>query len=150
MSEYLTETYGLVETENGGLSVRGRVDGLTALRQAVYLMLNIEQGRRRIFSDEYGVELAGLLGERREYVVPELERRLREALCRDERVLDVTDFVFDFHGSRVSVSFVIKSVYGELVYGDAGTKSDINNINKSDISAESNRFADGVEVVLSV
>lgn len=112
--EYLTETYGLEENENGVLSVRGRVDGPAALRQAVWLMLNIEKGMNPIFSADYGVELAGLLGERLEYVVPELERRLREALCSDERVLDVADLNFEFSGSRVQVGFVVKSVYGEF------------------------------------
>lgn len=115
--EYLTETYGLEENENGVLSVRGRVDGLAALRQAVWLMLNIEKGTSPIFSADYGVELAGLLGERLEYVVPELERRLREALCSDERVLDVADLTFEFSGSRVQVGFVVKSVYGEFADG---------------------------------
>lgn len=115
--EYLTETYGLTETESGVLCVRGRVDGLQALRQAVYLMLNIEKGRSEIFSADYGVELEGLLGQRREYVVPELERRLREALCHDERVLDVVDFAFEFSGPRVHVSFVVKSVYGDFADG---------------------------------
>lgn len=112
--KYLTETYGLEELENGMLRVRGRVDDLAALRQAVWLMLNIEQGQSRIFSYEYGVELAGLLGRRPEYVKPELERRLREALCRDDRVLDVTDFSFVINGSKVSAALVIKSVYGEI------------------------------------
>lgn len=112
--KYLTETYGLEELENGMLRVRGRVDGLAALRQAVWLMLNIEQGQSRIFSSGYGVELAGLLGKRPEYVKPELERRLREALCRDDRVLDVTDFSFVINGSKVSAALVIKSVYGEI------------------------------------
>ena len=110
--KYLTETYGLEELENGMLRVRGRVDDLAALRQAVWLMLNIEQGQSRIFSSEYGVELAGLLGRRPEYVKPELERRLREALCRDDRVLDVTDFSFVINGSKVSAALVIKSEIG--------------------------------------
>lgn len=113
LAEYATETYAL--RENGGeLVLSGRVDGLAALRQAVNLLLQIEQAEYAIFSSEYGVALADLLGQPMSYVIPEVERRLREALLRDERILAVEDFSFAANGRRLGVGLVIKSIYGEL------------------------------------
>ena len=113
LAEYATETYAL--RENGGEPVlSGRVDGLAALRQAVNLLLQIEQAEYAIFSSEYGVALADLLGQPMSYVIPEVERRLREALLRDERILAVEDFSFAANGRRLGVGLVIKSIYGEL------------------------------------
>ena len=48
------------------------------------------------------------------YVIPEAERRLREALLHDERILSVEDFAFKRQGGRLAISFVVKSIYGEL------------------------------------
>lgn len=113
LAEYKTETYAL--RENGGNTVlNGRVDGLEALRQAVNLLLQIEQAEYAIFSSGYGVALADLPGQPMSYVIPEVERRLREALLRDERILAVENFSFAANGRRLSVGFVIKSIYGEL------------------------------------
>lgn len=107
-------TYALSERSGRGCAVRGMTDGLEALRQAVFLLLQTEAGRWPVYSDKYGVELAGLFGRPSAYVIPEVERRLREALLHDERVCGVEDFHFVQQGSRLAVSFVVKSIYGEL------------------------------------
>lgn len=123
MSEYISETYKLaslgadspeVEAEAQNF-LRGRTDGLEALRQTVYLLLQTEQGAYEIYP-EFGVKLADLVGQPMAYVIPEVERRLREALLADERVLAVEDFHFcRTPGSgALAISFVIRSVYGEL------------------------------------
>lgn len=107
-------TYGLVAAEDGTYYVSGRIEGLAALRQAVRLLLNTERGAWKIFSDEYGIELYDLPGKKAEYIKPELARRLREALCCDERIVDVDDINIEVNGSGVHASFVVRSVYGDI------------------------------------
>lgn len=109
-----TQTYALTNLSGQGCFVRGRTDGLEALRQAVFLLLQTEAGRWPVYSDAYGVGLAELFGRPTAYVIPEAERRLREALLHDERILSVEDFAFKRQGGRLAISFVVKSIYGEL------------------------------------
>jgi hypothetical protein len=128
MADYLTQTYALSDVNsfdevNGSETdsvnsdaacIKGKVDGLEALRQAVFMLLQVERSAYEIFSDDYGVDLTELIGKSKAYVIPEIERLLREALLLDERILAVEDFVFQAESSSVSVSFVIKSIYGDL------------------------------------
>lgn len=107
-------TYALSELSGGSCTARTLTEGLEALRQAVFLRLQTEQGRWPVYSPEYGVDLAGLFGQPAAYVIPEAERRLREALLRDDRVLAVEDFRFRRQGSRLLIDFTVKSIYGEL------------------------------------
>ena len=109
-----TITYAMSNLSGRGCVLRGMTDGLEALRQAVFLLLQTEAGRWPVYSGDYGVELAGLFGRPSAYVIPEAERRLREALLRDERILAVEDFKFKQQGSRLACRFVVKSIYGEL------------------------------------
>ncbi len=122
---YYDTTYALArleEPESEGAEgepnfLRGRAQGLAALRQTVYLLLQSERGGYEIYP-AFGVRLRDLIGRPMAYVIPEAERRLREALLADERVLAVEDFKFDRgSGSVLSVSFTVKSIYGQLESG---------------------------------
>ncbi|MCI8787456.1 MAG: DUF2634 domain-containing protein [Eubacterium sp.] len=95
--------------------VRGIVDGKEAVRQAVYCILNTERYESLIYSWDYGVELEELFGEPVSYVLPELKRRITEALTQDERIADVRDFTFDIekHGV-VRAAFTVETVFGEI------------------------------------
>lgn len=95
--------------------VRGIVDGKEAVRQAVYCILNTERYESLIYSWDYGVELEELFGEPIGYVLPELKRRITEALTQDERIADVRDFTFDIekHGV-VRAAFTVETVFGEI------------------------------------
>ncbi len=113
MAEYLTETYALKENE-GELLVAGRRNGLAALCQAISLMLQVEEGAYPIFSADYGLATHDLLGKDRAYVIPEIERRVSEALLNDDRILAVEDFSFTAHGRRLSVKFLVRTIYGDI------------------------------------
>ena len=71
-----TKTYAMSNLSGRGCVVRGMTDGLEALRQAVFLLLQTEAGRWPVYSGDYGVELAGFFGRPSAYVIPEAERRL--------------------------------------------------------------------------
>lgn len=88
--------------------------GLDAVKQAVYKLLNTERYEYIIYDMNYGVELKELFGKQIYYVVPELERRISEAVMCDDRVKAVTNFEIDYEGTSVRVSFVVESVFGEF------------------------------------
>lgn len=97
-----------------GKQVSGYVDELEAYKQAVYKILNTERYEHIIYSWNYGVELKELFGQHIAYVVPELERRIREALMQDDRTVSVSDFQFDTSKfGEVAVKFKATSIYGE-------------------------------------
>lgn len=104
-------TYAL-DIENG--RVRGKTDGLDALKQAVYLILSTERYENLIYSYNYGVELDNLIGQPREYALPEVERRIAEALKQDDRVSSVDNFIFENGRNAVHVTFTVHSDLGEM------------------------------------
>lgn len=102
-------TYKLTETR-----VAGYVDGLEAYKQAVVKILNTERYEHLIYSWNYGIELKDLFGQPVPYVVPELERRITEAIMQDERTESVGNFKFDTSKfGVVAVTFTATSIYGE-------------------------------------
>ena len=95
--------------------VRGCTDGLEAVKQAVYKILMTERYEYIMYSWNYGVELAGLLGAPVTYVCPELKRRISEALLMDDRIRSVDNFEFEFPEKGViHVSFTVNTIYGEM------------------------------------
>lgn len=104
-------TYRL-DIVNGRIS--GMTDGLDAVKQAVYMILNIERYKNAIFSWNYGIELSELIGKRKGYVIPELERRIAEAIMTDDRVYSVLGFSFSWNKQKCYVSFTVKTELGDI------------------------------------
>lgn len=94
--------------------INGTVEDLEALKQTIYFILNTERYEHLIYSWNYGVELADLIGQPYSYVVPELERRITEALVQDERITGVSDFSFEKNKNKVHVTFVVSTIYGNV------------------------------------
>ncbi len=97
-----------------GHRVRGKLDGLEAVKQAVFKMLNTERYQYLIYSWDYGVELLDLFGEPISYVCPELERRITEALLQDDRIEEVDGFEFEASKGTVKASFTVHTVFGDM------------------------------------
>lgn len=94
--------------------VIGMIDGLEAVKQAVFLILQTERYRHLIFTPDYGCELEGLIGRDPLFVQSELKRRIREALMQDDRIEDVTNFSIQFDGDNALVRFTVMSVFGNF------------------------------------
>ena len=92
----------------------GVVEGLDAVKQAIYLILNTERYEHLIYSWDYGVEFGDLIGEPMSYVIPEVERRITEALTQDDRIESVTDFEFEKTKNKLHVTFIVTTIYGTL------------------------------------
>lgn len=98
-----------------GDSIRGFVDEQEAMKQTVFRILNTERYQYIIYPWYYGIETLDLYGEPVTYVVPELERRITEALTIDERINSVTDFEFDLSVKGViHAKFTVHTIYGEI------------------------------------
>lgn len=92
----------------------GTVDGIDAVKQAVFLILNIERYDYPIYSWDFGVELKDLVGQDIDYVMAEVKRRITEALLQDDRIEDVNDFEFEVDKSKVHVTFTVYVNYGSF------------------------------------
>lgn len=95
-----------------------RIDGyneeLEAIKQAIYLILSTERYQYIIYSWDYGVELVDLIGKPIPYVMSELPRRIKEALTTDNRIEDVTDFIFEKEGKRLHTTFTVVTNLGNI------------------------------------
>lgn len=92
----------------------GYTDGLDSVKQASYLLLNIERYEYLIYSWNFGIETRDLFGQPISYVLPELKRRIIEALTQDDRIESVDAFSFDVIKGKVHASFTVHSVYGSF------------------------------------
>lgn len=100
-------------------SIAGYVEKLEALAQRIYLLLNTQRNKYKIFGQTgYGVEKDDLPGMPIPYVIPEIDRRWREAIMREEPdVLSVGNFAFyldDADRGVLTVKFTVSSIYGTV------------------------------------
>ena len=94
--------------------VRGTVDEREAMKQAVNKILQTERYRYAIYDWNYGIELEELYGKNVTYVIPELKKRIEEALLSDDRVTAVTDFSFQQEKGSVTAEFVVHTIFGDM------------------------------------
>lgn len=107
-----TKTYKLNVKNN---IINGFCDGLEAMTQVVYKILNTERYANIMYSWNYGIELLDLYGEPVTYVLPELKMRITEALVQDDRINSVDGFEFDVVSKgTVNVSFTVHTIFGDV------------------------------------
>jgi len=94
--------------------IAGFVDELEAMKQAIYLILNIERYEYLIYSWNYGIELNDLYGQPIPFVLPELKRRITEALTQDSRILGVDNFSFETNKGKVHATFTVHTIFGDV------------------------------------
>lgn len=107
-----TETYRL---DFSAGRVRGRCDGHDALCQAVYKILLTERCSRPIYGPDYGTELERFLGRGTDFARASLESALREAVCCDDRVSGVADFMIEEgNAGEIIAGFTVLSREGKM------------------------------------
>lgn len=92
----------------------GTVDDIEAVKQAIYLILQTERYESLIYNFYYGTEFDSLIGKSRELITSELERRIREALLEDDRIVRVTDFTIEFTSDKAIVEFTVNTIFGYI------------------------------------
>lgn len=55
-----------------------------------------------------------LYGKSVTYVIPEIKKRIEEALLADDRVTAVTDFSFLQEKGSVTAAFLVHTIFGEI------------------------------------
>lgn len=106
-----SKTYKLIKDKN---RIVGYIDEIEALKQAIFLILSIERYDYLIYSWNYGVEFNDLIGQSTDYVMPEIKRRITEALMQDDRINSVDNFEFKINKKKVHVSFTVHSIFGDV------------------------------------
>ena len=79
----------------------------SAIRQAVFCMLNTQRYNSEIFSTNYGFEFQDLIGQDVDYICAVLPSRIKEALTMDDRIEDVTDFDISVKNKSVFAKFTV-------------------------------------------
>lgn len=103
---FADKSYGLLWQKG---QIRGFVDGLDSIVQAIYKILGTEKGAFLIYSDDYGLGVDDLVGLNHAIVQSELKRRIREALTKDKRIFEVNDFCFQSEKDRLYVKFTVET-----------------------------------------
>lgn len=98
--EPTSNTYKLNYDKN---DLKGFVDNLEAVKQAIYLILNIERYEYLIYDWDYGFQISDLIGSEINSILPEIQNRITDALIQDTRINSVDDFSFDIKGLRKEV-----------------------------------------------
>lgn len=92
----------------------GKVDGLTAIKQAIWKRLMTEKAVYDIYDDTYGLQTVDLIGKEYGYVVSKIQRRIKETLLNDDRITDVSNFQFRKGKDYIWVGFDVTTTFGQI------------------------------------
>ena len=115
--EQPSKTYRL---DLDGKRVRGCVDGLEAVKQAIDKALRTIRYDSLIYDDDYGSELLTMLHDpntTKELIETSFPQLIREALSNDTRILSVSGFSFEYSKDSVLVRFTAETIFGSTEVG---------------------------------
>lgn len=112
IEEQPTQTYKM---DFDKLIIRGHIDNKSAIEQTIYKILFTERYEYAIYSWNYGIELMSLFGEPISYVIPEIRRRIEEALLIDSRIKSVNNFNFEVGKGTVLTTFTANTIFGNFI-----------------------------------
>ena len=111
------QTFSNRSYNDSGTCIRGTVNDLEALGQAIRKRLSTQQFEYPSYSFNYGVNWRDLIVQDQEYIRAEMQRMIRETLLQDDRISDVSGFSFEFKGITCVCSFDVLSIFGQLREG---------------------------------
>lgn len=94
--------------------VQGVTDRREAMKQTIYLILHTERYQYAIYSWGYGAEMGDLVGQPIPFVLPEIKRRVTDALLHDGRITAVDNWGFETQRRTVKATFTAHTIYGEI------------------------------------
>ena len=94
--------------------IAGYVDGLEAVKQAIYHTLMVERYSCLSYDANYGVELEQYIGQDTAFLKATIESTLKEALTQDLRIKDVIVTNIKELENIILVKFTVKSTYGDI------------------------------------
>lgn len=111
VTEQTSKTYYLNIEKN---TISNFCDGIEAMKQTIYCILNTERFEHLIYSWNYGIELKHLIGENTTFAIPELERVITEALMQDTRISEVNNFKFEVKENTITAKFTVVTTVGDI------------------------------------
>lgn len=93
----------------------GNIDETESVRQAVYMILSAERYTKPIYTWNYGIETYDLYQSNKSYIIPQLQSRIMDALCQDDRIIEVSNFKFDLKGGVYHVAFDVRTVFDTTI-----------------------------------
>ena len=99
---------------NSDENIKGFVDDLQAVKQAIYLILNTQRYQYLIYDWDYGVEFDDLIGCEKNYTIVQIQSRITDALLQDDRIEAVVDFEFETKKKSITAYFVVKTIFGDV------------------------------------
>jgi len=116
--EQPSKTYRL---DLDGKRIRGSVDGLEAVKQAIDKALRTARYKNLIYDSDYGSELLSVIQSQgtRELIETSFPKLIEEALSGDARILGVSGFSYEYGKDSVTVRFTAETIFGsvEAEYG---------------------------------
>ena len=98
-----SNTYKINQQKN---NINGFIDDIEAVKQSVYLILNIERYKYLIYDWDYGFEIVDLIG---------------NALKQDDRITDIKDFSFETQKNKLIAYFTVETIFGSYETQDEFT-----------------------------
>lgn len=112
IEEYPTRTYRI---DFSGKRIVGTVDGVQAMAQAVEKICRTERYSERIYSGDYGIELARLIGESMPFVEANLRLTFEDAFSADSRITGIEDIQIERSNiDEITASCQVLTMFGEV------------------------------------
>ena len=108
-----SKTYRL-DLEDG--RILGMVDGQEAVRQAIHKALITPRWKCLIYDNQYGSEIEETVVAKdasEDYILATAEGFIRDALLPDTRIIDISNFEFDFIGDSAHIKFTAETIFGQ-------------------------------------
>ncbi len=105
-------TYAIKQEQN---KIKDYIDGIKAIKQAIFKILMTEKNKFEIYDGNFGVEFSDLFGKSVYYAQSEIPMRIKKALMYDSRITDVYDFSFSYPDDKgsIRVKFFVSSIFGD-------------------------------------
>lgn len=94
----------------------GTIDGIEAVRQAIQKAIITPRFKCLIYDNQYGSEIEETVVAKdadEDYVRATAEGFIRDALLPDSRIIDISDFEFDFIGDSAHIKFTAETIFGQ-------------------------------------
>ena len=94
----------------------GTIDGIEAVRQAIQKAMITPRFKCLIYDNQYGSEIEETIVAKdadEDYVRATAEGFIRDALLPDSRIIDISNFEFDFIGDSAHIKFTAETIFGQ-------------------------------------
>lgn len=93
----------------------GFIDEIESVKQAIYLILSTERYSKEIYTWNHGIETHDLYQSNKYLIIPQLQKRIMDALYQDDRITDISNFKVDVEGTIYHVTLDVTTIFGETI-----------------------------------